>query len=153
VELGQFYDSAAVVSDGSTPPAPTRDPDLYYEMSTAPGSHLPHAWVGDNTRRLAMMDLAPYRQWTLITGIAGDEWASAGDKIGHELGIPLQTVVIGPGREVTDLYYDWAKLREVEESGVLLVRPDKHIAWRATSLPQDPEAALRTALTTILGQG
>ena len=153
VELGQFYDSAAVVSDGSTPPAPTRDPDLYYEMSTAPGSHLPHAWVGDNTRRLAMMDLTPYRQWTLITGIAGDEWASAGDKIGHELGIPLQTVVIGPGREVTDLYYDWAKLREVEESGVLLVRPDKHIAWRAMSLPHDPEAALRTALTTILGQG
>ena len=65
-----------------------------------------------------MMDLAPYRQFTLITGIAGDEWASAGDKIGHELGIPVQTVVIGPGREVTDLYYDWAKLREVEESGV-----------------------------------
>ena len=152
VELGQFYDSAAVVSDGSTPPAPTRDPDLYYEMSTAPGSHLPHAWVGDNTQRIAMMDLAPYRQWTLITGIAGDEWASAGDKIGHELGIPLQTVVIGPGREVTDLYYDWAKLREVEESGVLLVRPDKHIAWRAMSLPQDPEDALRTALTTILGR-
>jgi len=152
VELGQFYESAAVLSDGSTPPAPTRDPDLYYEMSTAPGAHLPHAWVGDNTRRLAMMDLTPYRQWTLITGIAGGEWASAGDKIGHELGIPLQTVVIGPGREVTDLYYDWAKLREVEESGVLLVRPDKHIAWRAMSLPQDPEDALRTALTSILGQ-
>ena len=51
VELGQFYESAAVVSDGSMPPVPTRDPDLYYEMSTAPGSHLPHAWVGDNTRR------------------------------------------------------------------------------------------------------
>ncbi|HEY6576613.1 MAG TPA: phenol 2-monooxygenase, partial [Mycobacterium sp.] len=64
----------------------------------------------------------------------------------------LQTVVIGPGREVTDLYYDWAKLREVEESGVLLVRPDKHIAWRTMSLPQDPEDALRTALTRILGQ-
>jgi 2,4-dichlorophenol 6-monooxygenase len=152
VELGQFYDSAAVVSDGSALPVPTRDPDLYYEMSTVPGSHLPHAWVGDSTQRIAMMDLAPYRQWTLITGIAGDEWASAGDKVGHELGIPLQTIVIGPGREVTDLYYDWAKLREVKEGGVLLVRPDKHIAWRATSLPQDPEAALRSALTIILGR-
>ncbi|GII24072.1 FAD-dependent oxidoreductase [Planosporangium mesophilum] len=152
VELGQFYTSSAIVSDGSTLPAPTRDPDLYHEMSTVPGSHLPHAWVGDHMRKLAMMDLAPYTQWTLITGITGEAWAGAADKVRHELGIPLETVVIGPGREVTDLYYDWAKLREVDESGALLVRPDKHIAWRARSLPENPADALRAALTTILGR-
>jgi len=60
--------------------------------------------------------------------------------------------VIGPGREVTDLYYDWSRIREVEESGALLVRPDKHVAWRATSLPADPAAALREALAGILGR-
>ncbi|MET8410807.1 FAD-dependent monooxygenase [Streptomyces sp. NPDC005195] len=152
VELGQFYASSAVLSDGSTRPAPTRDTDLYYEMSTVPGSHLPHAWVGDSSRRLALMDLAPYTRWTLLTGIAGEAWAQAGEKIARELGVPLETVVIGPGREVTDLYYDWAKLREVEESGVLLVRPDKHIAWRAMTLPEDPEGRLRQALLSILGR-
>jgi 2,4-dichlorophenol 6-monooxygenase len=127
VELGQFYASSAVLSDGSRLPAPTRDPELYYEMSTVPGSHLPHAWVGDSSRRLALMDLAPYTRFTLLTGIAGEAWAQAAEKVATELGVPLEAVVIGPGREVTDLYYDWAKLREVEESGVLLVRPDKHI--------------------------
>ncbi|MEU1528779.1 FAD-dependent oxidoreductase [Streptomyces fagopyri] len=152
VELGQFYTSSAVLSDGSALPAPTRDTDLYYEMSTVPGSHLPHAWVGDSSRRLALMDLAPYTRWTLLTGIAGEAWAQAGEKIAQELGVPLGTVVIGPGREVTDLYYDWAKLREVEESGVLLVRPDKHIAWRATTLPDNPEDQLRQALLSILGR-
>ncbi|QFZ73551.1 phenol 2-monooxygenase [Streptomyces fagopyri] len=152
VELGQFYTSSAVLSDGSALPAPTRDTDLYYEMSTVPGSHLPHAWVGDSSRRLALMDLAPYTRWTLLTGIAGEAWAQAGEKIAQELGVPLGTVVIGPGREVTDLYYDWAKLREVEESGVLLVRPDKHIAWRAATLPDNPEDQLRQALLSILGR-
>ncbi|MFJ2393081.1 MULTISPECIES: FAD-dependent oxidoreductase [unclassified Streptomyces] len=152
VELGQFYASSAVLSDGSTRPAPARDTDLYYEMSTVPGSHLPHAWVGDSSRRLALMDLAPYTRWTLLTGIAGEAWAQAGEKIAQELGVPLETVVIGPGREVTDLYYDWAKLREVEESGVLLVRPDKHIAWRAMTLPENPEDHLRQALLSILGR-
>ena len=152
VELGQFYESAAIVADGSTLPAPTRDADLYYEMSTVPGSHLPHAWVGDDKRRLAMMDLAPYNRWTLITGITGQAWAPAGDKVAGELGIPLETIVIGPGREITDLYYDWSKLREVEESGVLLVRPDKHIAWRSSTLPDDPAGALRAALVQILGR-
>lgn len=151
VDLGQFYESSAVVSDGALPP-PSRDPDLYYEMSTVPGSHLPHAWVGDTMARTAMMDLAPYDRFTLLTGIAGEAWAAAADKVAHELGIPLETVVIGPGREVTDLYYDWAKLREVDENGALLVRPDKHIAWRAMSMPDDPATALRAALNQILGK-
>ncbi|SNX66179.1 2,4-dichlorophenol 6-monooxygenase [Streptomyces sp. TLI_55] len=151
VELGQFYESAAVVSDG-TRPAPSRDEDLYHVMSTSPGAHLPHAWVGDNVTKLALMDLAPYTRWTLLTGIAGEDWAGAADKVARDLGIPLETVVIGPGREVTDLYYDWAKLREVEESGAILVRPDKHVAWRSMSLADDPAAALRGALTQLLGK-
>jgi 2,4-dichlorophenol 6-monooxygenase len=152
VDLGQVYASTAIVGDGTPVPEPTRDPDLYYEMSTVPGSHLPHAWVGDTMTRLAMMDLAPYHRFTLITGIAGESWAAAADKVAHELDVPLETVVIGPGREVTDLYYDWAKLREVDESGALLVRPDKHIAWRSMSLPDDPAGALHAALRQILGK-
>jgi 2,4-dichlorophenol 6-monooxygenase len=152
VDLGQFYESDAIVADGTSRPAPARDPDLYYEMSTVPGSHLPHAWVGDNRRRLAMMDLAPYTRFTLLTGIAGEAWTEATDTVAEELGVDLVTVVIGPGRPVTDLYYDWARLREVEESGALLVRPDKHIGWRAMTLPTDPRTALRQALTRILGR-
>ncbi|MEU6200693.1 FAD-dependent monooxygenase [Streptomyces sp. NPDC047061] len=152
VELGQFYTSSAIVPDGSAPPVSERDPDLYYEMSTVPGAHLPHAWVGDSAHRKALMDLAPYDRWTLLTGIAGEAWEAAAEKVGQELGVPLATVVIGPGREVTDLYYDWAKLRGVEEGGVLLVRPDKHIAWRATTLPDDPAGRLRDALTAVLGR-
>lgn len=151
VELGQFYESCAVVSDG-TRPAPTDDEDLYHRMSTSPGAHLPHAWVGDNVEKHAMLDLAPYTQWTLITGVAGEAWEDAAEAARTKFGIPLQTVVIGPGRPVTDLYFDWAKLREVEESGAILVRPDKHIAWRAMSLPEDPGAALGEAVATLLGK-
>ncbi|OZE85227.1 phenol 2-monooxygenase [Rhodococcus sp. 15-649-2-2] len=151
VELGQFYTSSAVVPDGILPEA-VRDPDLYYQVSTVPGSHLPHAWVGDNMHKFAMMDLAPYDRFTLITGVAGSDWESAADKIGHELGVAVEVVVIGPGRDVTDLYFDWSRLREVTESGALLVRPDKHICWRAHELAADPEDALRQALTAVLSR-
>ena len=61
-------------------------------------------------------------------------------------------MVIGPGREVTDIYYDWARIREVEEDGVLLVRPDKHIGWRSMTLPGDPEQDLRNALVSLLNR-
>lgn len=152
VELGQFYESTAVVPDGTPRPVPTRDPDLYYEASTVPGSRLPHAWVGDQRRRLAMMDLAPYDRFTLLTGVAGEDWEAAAEQVAAELGVPVTAIVIGPGRAVTDLYYDWAKLREVQESGALLIRPDKHVAWRVDSIPDDPAGALRSALAQVLGR-
>jgi 2,4-dichlorophenol 6-monooxygenase len=152
VELGQFYESTAVSTDGTTRPAPQRDPELYYQASTVPGSHLPHAWVGDTTKKISTLDLAPYDTFTLITGIAGEQWWQAAAKVSDDLSIPIQTVVIGPGREVTDLYYDWARIREIEEDGVLLIRPDKFIAWRSMSMPATPEQALRDALKNLLSR-
>ncbi|GAA2852006.1 2,4-dichlorophenol 6-monooxygenase [Actinoplanes cyaneus] len=152
VELGQFYESAAIVGDGSTRPEPARDPELFYEPSTVPGSRLPHVWVGDARHRVSTLDLAPMTRFTLFTGIAGEAWADVAEKVAQDLGVPLETVVIGPGRAVTDLYYDWARVREVGEDGAILVRPDKHIGWRSTSLPGDPYRALRSALATILGR-
>jgi 2,4-dichlorophenol 6-monooxygenase len=152
VELGQFYQSAAIVSDGSARPEPDRDPELYYQPSTVPGSRLPHVWVGDSTRKLSTLDLAPFTRFTLITGIAGEAWAGAAGKVADDLGIPLETVVIGPGREVTDIYYDWARIREVGEEGAILVRPDKHIGWRSMGLPEDPERSLREAMASLLGR-
>jgi 2,4-dichlorophenol 6-monooxygenase len=152
VELGQFYESAAIVTDGSVKPVPARDPELYYQPSTVPGSHLPHAWVGDATHKLSTLDLAPYTRFTLITGIAGEAWATAAARVAQDLKLPLETVIIGPGREVTDIYYDWARIREVEEDGVLLVRPDKHVGWRSMGMPEDPASALRDALTALLSR-
>ena len=53
VELGQFYDVRRGGRRRSArAPSPTRDPELYYQPSTVPGSRLPHAWVGDATAQV-----------------------------------------------------------------------------------------------------
>jgi 2,4-dichlorophenol 6-monooxygenase len=114
---------------------------------------LPHAWVGDNASKYSTHDLAPYGQFTLFTGITGEDWATAAQKVSDQLGVTVKTVVIGPGQDITDLYFDWAKLRGVEEDGAVLVRPDKHIGWRSDRLPTDPEAALLETVSAILNQG
>ena len=152
VELGQFYQSTAIVGDGATRPVPARDPELYYQASTVPGSHLPHVWVGDAATKVSTLDLAPYNTFTLFTGIAGEAWAKAAEKASRDLNVPVRTVVIGPGRQVTDIYYDWARIREIDEDGALLVRPDKFIGWRSMTLPADPEQALRNALGALLSR-
>jgi 2,4-dichlorophenol 6-monooxygenase len=152
VELGQFYESAGIVPDGSNRPAATRDAELYYQPTTVPGARLPHAWVGDSRRKLSTLDLAPMTRFTLLTGISGEAWVTAAEKVARDLAVPLEAVVIGPGREITDIYYDWSRLREVAEDGALLVRPDKHIGWRSMNLPDDPERALYMAMSSLLGR-
>ncbi|WP_157944053.1 hypothetical protein [Blastococcus atacamensis] len=60
---------------------------------------------------------------------------------------------IGPGREFEDPYGTWAELREIEDGGVLLVRPDMYVAARHLSSPSSPSNAfdwLRDALTAVL---
>jgi 2,4-dichlorophenol 6-monooxygenase len=64
--------------------------------------------------------------------------------------VSIAAFVVGPGREVLDIYDDWAALSEVSERGCVLVRPDIHVAWRSHDLVRDPTAALTGVLDAIL---
>lgn len=152
VELGQRYRSDAVASDGTPEPGYTRDPELYYHATTWPGARLPHCWLGDRGHRVSTHDLAGKGRFALLTGIAGEPWATAAEAVANQLGIEIAAHVVGPGRPYTDLYDDWARLREVSEDGCVLVRPDAHVGWRAATLADDPAAELHAALIAILGR-
>ena len=84
-----------------------KDPSQHETLSFTihhPGSHLPHVRVGDATRQAATLDFAPYTTFTLITGTAGEAYASVTDKVRDDLNVSVSTVIIGPGREATDIY-------------------------------------------------
>jgi 2,4-dichlorophenol 6-monooxygenase len=154
VELGQRYASGAVLPDGTPEPAYDRDPELYYHPTTWPGARLPHAWLGHRSEsgytKVSTHDVAGKGRFTLLTGIGGEDWAEAARRLSDELGVEVHPAVIGPGREYTDLYDDWARLRETDEDGCVLVRPDNHVAWRSLQHVDDPYTALRDVLCAIL---
>jgi len=150
VEMGQRYASGAVVGDGTPEPAYTRDPELFYHPTTWPGARLPHCWLGRDARKVSTHDVTGKGRFTLLTGLTGRPWAQAATKAAAALGVEIEPVVIGPGGDVTDLYDDWARAREVGEDGCVLVRPDAHVAWRSAQLPADPEAELLRVLSRIL---
>ncbi|MCE0764419.1 FAD-dependent monooxygenase [Pseudonocardia kujensis] len=152
VELGQRYRSGAVVGDGTPEPEFDRDPELYYHPTTWPGARLPHCWLGRDGHKVSTHDVTGKGRFTVLTGISGQAWAGAAAAAARSSGIEVDVHVIGPGREYTDLYDDWARLREVSESGCVLVRPDAHVGWRAHELPADPERELTTALATLLAR-
>ncbi|WP_281686977.1 FAD-dependent monooxygenase [Pseudomonas citronellolis] len=153
VELGQRYRSGAVLADGSEEPAYTRDRELYYHPTTWPGAHLPHAWLHDTAgRKLSTLDLCGQGRLTLLTGHGGDAWCRAAETMSRELGIDLAVRRIGLGLDYEDSYGDWARLREIDEDGCLLVRPDQHVAWRSQGAAADAEAVLLRAVRAVLAR-
>jgi 2,4-dichlorophenol 6-monooxygenase len=151
-EMNQRYASGAVLADeDSDPEVWKRDPQLYVQQTTRPGAKMPHVWlVGRDGLRVSTLDLTGKGKFSLVTGIAGQAWADAADAIRLSF---LRTVVIGRG-DALDLYFEWQRLREVEEAGAILVRPDGYVAWREMDAVHDPEVALaklKSAISGILG--
>ncbi len=152
VEMNQRYASSAVMGDGTPEPAFSRDKELYYQATSWPGARLPHAWLEKNARQLSTLDLCGKGRFTLLTGIGGELWVEAAKAIAATRGIEIATVVIGPGRDIDDVYGNWHKVREISDSGCLLVRPDQHIAFRAMAAASDARRQLADAFSRILGQ-
>ncbi|RLV50956.1 2,4-dichlorophenol 6-monooxygenase [Nocardioides mangrovicus] len=153
VEHNQRYTSSAVVPDG-TQEEVVRDDELYGRPSSRPGAKLPHAWlVEPDGRRVSTLDLVGHGSFTVLTGLSGTAWAEAAEAVARELGVPLRTVVVD--RDARDAYGEWHRRSEIEEDGVLLVRPDCYVAWRRTSGAVDAHEAtglLREALSAVLSR-
>ena len=152
VELNQRCVSAAVIPDPDAGEEVwKRDPQLYLQATTRPGAKLPHAWlVGRDGRRVSTLDLVGHGQFTLVTGLAGQPWVQAAEALARPY---LRTVVIGtPG--ALDAYCSWQTLREIDEAGALLVRPDGVVAWRqhgAAANAAQAQDTLAQALDQLLG--
>jgi hypothetical protein len=134
IEMNQRYESGAIyVADEkkARPPLPD-DAILEHEVTTYPGSRLPHAWI--NTRNpgklFSTIDLAGHGAFCLITGIGGEAWKKAAKAAEKELRVEVRCYLLGWMQDYEDVYSDWARRREVEEDGCVLVRPDRFVAWR-----------------------
>jgi 2,4-dichlorophenol 6-monooxygenase len=151
VELNQRYTSDAVIADPDAEAEVfVRDPQLYVQATTRPGAKLPHAWlVGKDKKKVSTLDVVGKGLFTLLTGLSGTAWTQAAGR----LDLPFLRTVVIDTEGARDLYANWQRIREIEEDGVLLVRPDGFVAWRhfgAVPDADEAESALRRALSEIL---
>lgn len=153
VHLGQRYEaSTAVIDDGTAFPELKRDPILYYEPTTHPGGYLPHAWVEYRGRRMSTLDIIPHGEFGLLVGIGGSAWGRVAAKVSQEFGVKLGVFDIGYRCSYNDVLGEWSALREIKDNGAILVRPDRHIAWRCINQPPDSTQALRSAFSQLLSR-
>lgn len=150
IELGYRYHSAAVVEDGSPEPVPARDPQLYYQATTRPGARVPHARLERDGVRLSTLDLPDGLRFALLTGPGGEVWAEAAAKAATRTGIAIDVHAIGSGT-LLDPYGEWEAVRGVGTTGCVLVRPDRHVAWRAERFRPDSAGTLTAVIQQVLG--
>lgn len=93
------------------------------------------------------------RSFTLITGIDDAGWREAAADASEALGVDIAVEHIGVRAENDDFWNQWNAVRGISDSGALLVRPDRHIAWRIQATLEYPghAHALRGVLCSVLG--
>jgi hypothetical protein len=146
--FGTAYSSRAVVPDDTSPPE-VNDPVTDYVPTARPGHRAPHAWLERRGERISTLDLFG-EGFVLLTGFSGYAWRVAGQQLSDELKAPISTHVIGDENELQDPGAAWGEAYGVHADGVVLVRPDGHVAWRCRSKPLDPTAELKQVLATLL---
>jgi hypothetical protein len=144
--LGVSYDSAAVIPDGTGLPE-VENPVIDYVPTARPGSRAPHLWLRKGGQQISTLDLYDTR-FVLLTVPACRRWQKAATEVSEQLGIPIDTRVIGPEEPLVDETGEWATLYGIGPEGAVLVRPDGHVAWRtqASASEENLESAMRSIL-------
>ena len=151
VEMNHRYKSNSVLTGGDKEPEFKKDKELFYQPTTYPGARIPHAWVYDKTGvKHSLLDLCGKGNFSIFTGIGGEQWLKAAKNIETQLGVKIQCNIIGPDQDFEDHAGEWSSIREISDSGLILVRPDQHICWRSKDMMSNSSEKLMDVMKKIL---
>jgi 2-polyprenyl-6-methoxyphenol hydroxylase-like FAD-dependent oxidoreductase len=124
LNFGTYYDRSPVIAyDGAEHPAYTMNS---YTPSSVPGCRTPHLWREDGSSLYDAMG----PEFTLLRFDPAVDVAEL-EAAARKRGVPLKILDIE--RPNTAIFYD---------GGLVLSRPDQHVAWRGDRLPADPLALI-----------
>jgi 2-polyprenyl-6-methoxyphenol hydroxylase-like FAD-dependent oxidoreductase len=125
VHLGYRYDGSPIIAPDGTPAPPL--PTSNYVQTARPGARAPHVWLPDGRSTLDL-----FGRGFVLLRLERD--APSGERIAAaaaQASVPLDAIVL-----------DVAKVRELYQRRLVLVRPDGHVAWRADEEPVDARALI-----------
>lgn len=148
IELGSYYESQAVVPDGSEPPT-VGDSYTDYLPTARPGHRAPHVWLRQGNDTLSTLDLfGP--EFTVLTGAGGHAWRDIARRAGEKFGLAIGCYLVGEAVGLVDVEKTFLDRYGIEEDGAVLVRPDGHVAWRVRTAPPNAGPQLERVLQQAL---
>ena len=138
--FGAAYESSAVIPDGSEAPR-VENPVTDYVSSARPGCRAPHLWVEVDGKRVSTLDLAG-AGFALVEATTDNSRAGALEAVASRTGAPVRAVACADTALATA--YGLAA------GGMVLIRPDGHIGWRAPAGAAGDE--ITKAVATILSR-
>jgi 2-polyprenyl-6-methoxyphenol hydroxylase-like FAD-dependent oxidoreductase len=125
LNFGYYYDQSPLIAyDGQTAPTYTMH---HYTPSTTPGCRLPHFWLSDGRSLYDAMG-ADYVLLRFDASLSVDKLLSAA----ADAHVPM-----------TLLDIDLAEIPAPYAHRLVLSRPDRHVAWRGNSLPNNSRELIR----------
>ena len=145
VELGYTYDSAAIVGDEPRTTTDRRHSDL--RALDPAGRALPHAWIDDELGgRRPIKDLVDpgpsCDRRRAGPGLVRRRGSSRPDTASRSTPCASATSTA----TCTTRVCAWIRLRQITAEGAILVRPDRHVAWRNVGAAAAPAEDLERAL-------
>ena len=126
LNFGTYYDRSPIIAyDGSEHPPYTMDS---YTPSTVPGCRTPHLWCEDGGSLYDAMG----PEFTLLRFDSALD-VSALQTAARSTGVPLRVLDVGLREACQGAWCD---------GGLVLSRPDQHVAWRGNRLPENPSGLI-----------
>ena len=152
LDLGFLYQDGAVIAEAGRVPRPI-DSIVDYQPTTWPGARLPHFWIRRDGMTLSIHDVIAEDSMTLLVKPeARRAWLQAAQDVSSHGRLSIRCLAIGsgPDADCEDPQRAWANFSGTDDLGAVLVRPDRHIAWRSHTLPRNPGEELDVSLRQIL---
>jgi 2-polyprenyl-6-methoxyphenol hydroxylase-like FAD-dependent oxidoreductase len=131
VELGYRYAASPLLVDDPDDLGDAADQQRYeYEPTASPGSRLPHVWCDDGS---ALHDHLGWGYTLLVLGSCPGEDVDRFRRAFAARLVPFAVVVLQAESG-----------REVYGADLILLRPDLHVVWRGTGLPDDAATVVAT---------
>lgn len=136
IERGYRYTNSGLLWQE---PGEGPDPDnRTYVPTSWPGARLPHMWLKNGD---ALLDrLGPW--YTVMRFGSAVETSGIESALGAAR-IPFETLALDADEPAREIYGGF---------DAFLVRPDAHVAWRATQTPRDPQAIVSVASGSLDGR-
>lgn len=147
LDLGFIYHSNFILSEtnASLSVSPSQ-----YIPTAQPGARAPHCWLKRNQQTISTLDLFE-KSFVFLIGAEGQEWEKTLQAILPNITTPIIFYRIATDTIITDPSNTWHELYEISTKGIVLVRPDGHVAWRTSTLSEEPHSVLTQVIDKVTG--